>query len=1047
MVDIFSTPTEVDVSQFGADNSNVQRYKQAFEYAADAEYWAKIAKGDISTIENLIQTVQQLYQEGQLQKADIDKLKQDFLTQDSRLMALLSQGQAALAQANNSIATINQKIIEVTKQLDLIKNMHVTVNQVAHNVPASGSFNNTTGEFTFNIPEGAAGASGSVSDLSTATTGTPTSADIGFFVDHTDNTVHKASMADIAAVLPAVKSIAFGTDPTKHTGDVVITKDDIGLSNVANVKAYDQTTVDDMLSGNLKAYESKADADADVANRQVGEKVVVITPHAFEYFKVTKGPLATDPHVLTPDTSRLIEKRVRTVSHIAPDDQGDVDISVHQGNPSLYIGEMLMFPYDPNNTYNQPGLLPAKGDLVDKASYMDLYDRLVAKDLPVVSETEWQAGKKTYFSWGKAADGTTDADATTCVKIRLPDWRTGEAFRSPDDATEGHGAGAYDGSFKAQIPYIVTINGKAPADDTGNVSITATELGAVSTSGGSITGSLSVTSTLTGGNVVSRGDVSFQKYASGTKQSQVNISVPADSSVVEFVKYDPTTGAAVDSSMTTIPLVGGEVYTTNRKPTLTELGAAASGVNHDITSLTGLSGAFKLPQDAVDPDDAVTLRQLNNHSGGGAANATMNGVMTNFIGAVEWFDGHEGTLPAGYILASGQVFSKSQWPDLYEAVKSGFLNVIPDDTVNHRTSDMIWGSGAFGETDPVIQARHRGKYSLIPQATQPYDTPGTPVTEDSFRVPDLNGFKAGSVGSVFLRGSNGQGNGLNGALGDILANAAPNIKGAWGGVVSPSYPTEGAIYGMHAAAPHTWTSPAGSDNYGYGFDASRSNDAYGREGAIEVRPNSATGIWIIRASGSFAAQSTNFNVIVNDTASSTAKRTGGAIISNYQVGGTTVAKADFHVAKRGTDIYPEVTIFDEAGNSTTHSLDTKPIYLTVKQAVAQGWMTLGPKFSTDMPGYVEDAAAFIIDGYKIYVTGNFTSSTTPLASNDLLYTITKLPRGFSTMKKSQSSATALIAVNNNMYVVTDRSNDGSSKVLTNGAPVGAVINDMWIMGV
>lgn len=457
-----------NVGQFGATEGSIGAYKQAAEYAADSKYWALLAESKFGTVDDLIAQVELLYKQGVLLKEDIEDLKQDFIAQDARLMNLIAQTNAAVADANNAVALINQKLVEVQRQLDILLGMTVTVTTLPPGSEATGSFNSQTGEIKLGIPEGEKGADGSVTDLSTAPTGTPELGDIGFYVDKDDNTVHKTTLEDIANLIPSVRSVSVNGGPTLDGEvDLTINKETVGLGNVLNVAQYSRQEINDKFDKTTKTYQSKAEADADAQYRQVGEKVLVWEATKYEFYTV-----AADK-TLTPVKT---EGRILTVNSRAPDSTGNIDITIPTGNPSLYLGEMVMFPYDPTKTVSYPGILPADGRLVSKESALDLGPSLVSGQLPVVSETEWQAGARQYFSWGKLADGVADADSTNFINIRLPDWTGGEAIRSPDSVKDS----AYKGNVQSQIPYVVTVNNQAPDEITGNVNLSRSILGAAS---------------------------------------------------------------------------------------------------------------------------------------------------------------------------------------------------------------------------------------------------------------------------------------------------------------------------------------------------------------------------------------------------------------------------------------------------------------------------------------------------------------------------------------------------------------------------------------
>lgn len=277
-------------------------------------------------------------------------------------------------------------------------------------------------------------------------------------------------------------------------------------------------------------------------------------------------------------------------------------------------------------------------------------------------------------------------------------------------------------------------------------------------------------------------------------------------------------------------------------------GLAKSGVNNDITGLNALSGPLRLGGEAAGDYDAVTLKQLRAASGG-AGGASMNGVMNNFIGAVEWFNGSRAKIPAGYIAADGQECSQTDpaTADLYAAVSAGLFATV---------TEALWQNS--GNADTLRKGENRGKY--VAQSST-----------GKFRVPDLNGATTdGATPSAnFLRGDGG--GRFTAEIGDVGAikyNAAPNITASTstsvllggstsGQVGGGAFTPKNSVVGTGKATttgdtPITYMNPLD-------FNASLSNAAYGR--GTEVRPNSVTGIWIIRASGLFTAQNTAFHVL------------------------------------------------------------------------------------------------------------------------------------------------------------------------------------------
>lgn len=365
-------------------------------------------------------------------------------------------------------------------------------------------------------------------------------------------------------------------------------------------------------------------------------------------------------------------------------------------------------------------------------------------------------------------------------------------------------------------------------------------------------------------------------------------------------------------------------------------GLAASGANNDITSLDGLVGPLTLKSAGQGEYDAATLGQVKTMiatSGGGGGGANMSGVMNNFIGAVEWFNGTRAQLPAGYVAADGQLVSRTdaETADLWAAVKSGFLNSV---------NDTAWLGDL--KNDPEGFGKNRAMYSLGYKAGGV--TPGTADDGESFRMPDLNGSKVyGKDGwaygtsspALHLRGDT-YGDAGSVTAGTVIRNAAPNITGAWsdrrigsaapggdntytntaqGKAVSITRSTGTKLVllsnptGANAAAPADEIT----------FDASRSAGSYGRDHTSEVRPNSAAGIWIIRANGNFSSGRTEFSVIDGNAAlpASGTNVFGGKLISRYNAAGKSYVHADFQGgALLGQYAYASVsTHIDDSGIS------------------------------------------------------------------------------------------------------------------------------------
>lgn len=324
------------------------------------------------------------------------------------------------------------------------------------------------------------------------------------------------------------------------------------------------------------------------------------------------------------------------------------------------------------------------------------------------------------------------------------------------------------------------------------------------------------------------------------------------------------------------------VYSINGK-TGVVTGLAASGENKDITKLAGLQGPLSLPADGVNPYDAVTVRQLASVTAG--QGATMNGVMNNFIGAVEWFNGSRANLPAGYIPADGQEKQRTdaEVADLWAAVNNGLLTSV---------TDAEWLNSGI----PGAPFRNQSLFST-----------GNGTT--TFRLPDLNGATSANWGGMFLSGpgrSNASGQ-LTTRLKGMYGQAAPNVHGSFTGVmfwrdiiVSPDSPFGAS--GLNNQALQLQFVGSGQGNAGTGqldFSAQKRAATYGAD-AGWLYPNHAVGLWIIRANGAFQAANTQFFSLASDVASPPAGTLvlGGKLTSRYSSAKTNRLAASFYASHR-----------------------------------------------------------------------------------------------------------------------------------------------------
>lgn len=326
-----------------------------------------------------------------------------------------------------------------------------------------------------------------------------------------------------------------------------------------------------------------------------------------------------------------------------------------------------------------------------------------------------------------------------------------------------------------------------------------------------------------------------------------------------------------------------------------------TGISNATDSTVSFKGSVSVGVDASRDAELVTLRQLNSAiaGGGGSNGATLNGVMNNFIGAVMWMNGTRASLPSGYLAADGQTLNRADYPDLWAAVAAGLFV---------STEETNW-TGSAGS---------RGYYS---------DGDGS----TTFRLPDLNGRQSASIQGIFLRGDE------DGMLpGEIRSSGLPNISGVLGnlgsnlsGGATSSNQGSGVMMWSGVTAPTyagTGTSPASTGLFDLSFNASRGNGIY-QDSISEVRPPSASGMYIIRVSGTFNSSDTNFNVINgNDSLPDSGTVVdGGDLRSVYQVGGVDYATLAMRPRVTvGTGIDGEIRLIDNSSGSPVTKTWTLP---------------------------------------------------------------------------------------------------------------------------
>lgn len=301
-------------------------------------------------------------------------------------------------------------------------------------------------------------------------------------------------------------------------------------------------------------------------------------------------------------------------------------------------------------------------------------------------------------------------------------------------------------------------------------------------------------------------------------------------------------------------------------------------------------GSTPLSADPVNDYDATTKRWVENLVGAGITGPTMNGIMNYGVGvAVSWIS--RAYIPPYLQPLDGQLLEREKFPDLWMHAQQ---------------------HGVISDADWLADQTKRGSYS---------DGDG----QTTFRVPDWNGIQGGSIPGVFFKGGSG-------TYDKVMAlNAAPNIKGT----VTPMYPnvshipledlggaiTNIAIETNGYSYPRN-VAPGVAFRRGIQFDASLYHPSYGRNGATEVVPNRVSGVWCVRANGSFVAANTSWNVINGDEKAPDAGTvvSGGEVISRYDIDGKVHIRAHYSVkGKYLQDAWAETKLINDQGNNVATS--------------------------------------------------------------------------------------------------------------------------------
>lgn len=260
---------ENNVGQFGADDTNIIRYKQAAEYALDAKMYAEYAAEVLVDANNTLNRAEEILAEVREISSDIDEAvaKAEKAVVDANIA--LTAAQEALIAANNAVDHADQTAEEMkayTKQItdetkayseqqaneakavaeqakiDAIaaadaatlaannakeasenalasfQSMSTSAESVPYNQAAEATFNHVTNDMHFKIPKG---VDGKISDFGQAETRDPVDSDFVMISDFT-GVVNKTQISKLAAMMPVsgFRVVGFWDVPTNVVEDV-----------------------------------------------------------------------------------------------------------------------------------------------------------------------------------------------------------------------------------------------------------------------------------------------------------------------------------------------------------------------------------------------------------------------------------------------------------------------------------------------------------------------------------------------------------------------------------------------------------------------------------------------------------------------------------------------------------------------------------------------------------------------------------------------------------------------------------------------------------
>lgn len=435
----------------------------------------------------------------------------------------------------------------------------------------------------------------------------------------------------------------------------------------------------------------------------------------------------------------------------------------------------------------------------------------------------------------------------------------------------------------------------------GNIVLTPTDIGALELTGDKLVLPGDIESTLFDGSLKDYIDAADTKVTTDITEAVEAGYVPITRTINDHALNADIIITKVDVGLSNVTndaqlkIASNLSDVANVTTSRTNLQAAKSGINSDITSLTAINTPIAVGT-PINGNQAATKQYVDNLVGQGTVGPTLNGVQNWGVGHAYW-KLNRLALTTSELPLDGQVLNRADYPDLW-----AFAQILMP------IQDAAW----------LADKTRRGRFSLGDEST-------------TFRLPDLNGVQAGSVPAPIPRGDSG----ITANDGNTVEGALPNIDGYFGQSVwkvasiyekesttGAFAPIDGLDIIFNLGSLPKQQVPGGYYPGKFHFSASRSSTLY-QNGVTEVRPNSAYGVMVIRAFGGFTATNTMWSVL-NATDSKPNTGTieyGGEVISDYNIAGTRYGSVAFR-AKVDIDnkVRPQFVIKDKTSGTEVETV-------------------------------------------------------------------------------------------------------------------------------